>query len=83
MSAGELLFLGYRGIGQGVTISPELQNTIDTVQDWFDNVQKAAQPTIDALAGLWEELKRLGTEFIWQGLVDFYDDFLAPLENGL
>ena len=28
-------------IGQGVTISPELQNTIDTVQDWFDNVQKA------------------------------------------
>ena len=42
-------------------------------------MQKAAQPTIDALAGLWEELKRLGTEFIWQGLVDFYDDFLAPL----
>lgn len=66
-------------IGQGVTISSDLQNTIDTVQNWFDNVQKAAQPTIDALAGLWEELKRLGTEFIWQGLVDFYNDFLAPL----
>lgn len=67
------------GIGEGVTISPDLQNTIDTIQDWFGNVQKAAQPTIDALAGLWEELKRLGTEFIWQGLVDFYNDFLAPL----
>lgn len=66
-------------IGQGVTISSDLQNTIDTIQDWFGNVQKAAQPTIDALAGLWEELKRLGTEFIWQGLVDFYNDFLAPL----
>lgn len=77
---GEISVPSFSGeLGQGVTISSDLQNTIDTVQGWFDDVKKAAQPTIDALAGLWEELKRLGTEFIWQGLVDFYNDFLAPL----
>lgn len=66
-------------LGQGIAISPDLQNTINTVKQWFDDVQKAAQPTVDALAGLWEELKRLGTEFVWTGLTDFYNTFLVPL----
>ena len=65
-------------LGSGVTVSPDLQQTIDTVTGWFQDVQTAAQPTVEALQGLWDELQRLGG-FTWQALGDFYDEFLAPL----
>lgn len=65
-------------LGSGVTVSPDLQQTIDTVTGWFQDVQTAAQPTMEALQSLWDELQRLGG-FTWQALGDFYDEFLAPL----
>lgn len=65
-------------IGSGVTISPDLQSTIDTVQAWFSDVQAAAQPTVEAVGRLWEALQTLGG-FAWDGLQDFYETFLVPL----
>lgn len=66
-------------IGQDVKISPNLQKTIDTIQKWFEDIKKAAKPATDAMTRLWDELKRMGTEFIWPSLVDFYETFLKPL----
>lgn len=65
-------------IGSGISVSPDLQSTIDTVQAWFSDVQAAAQPTVEAVGRLWEALQTLGG-FVWDGLRDFYEVFLVPL----
>lgn len=65
-------------IGTGVTVSKDLQNTIDTIKEFFASVQQAFVPTQKALSGLWVELQRLGG-FAWDGLKDFYNSFLKPI----
>lgn len=44
----------------------------------FESLQKAIQPTIDALGRLWEQLQRVGS-FSGQALIDFYNQFLVPV----
>lgn len=48
------------------------------ILNFFAELQKAVQPSVDALGRLWDELKRVGS-FTGDALKDFYETFLKPL----
>lgn len=65
-------------IGGNVTVSPKMQQAVDFIQGLFEKLKTALEPLNKALQGLWGELQRLGN-FVWKGLVDFYETFLKPV----
>lgn len=65
-------------IGSEVTVSPKVQQAVDFIRGLFENLNKALEPTKQALQGLWAELEKLGG-FTWQALQDFYTNFLQPV----
>lgn len=50
----------------------------DTVKKVFEKINKAIEPVKKALGRLKEQFDRLG-KFAWEGLKDFYNDFLKPI----
>lgn len=65
-------------IGSEVTVSPKAQKAVDFIRELFESLNKALEPTKQALQGLWAELEKLGG-FTWQALQDFYTNFLQPV----
>ena len=62
-----------------VTISPSVEAAAKKVKDILDAIQKAAEPTKEALQRLWNEGLAVLGNFVWTGLKDFLNDFLIPL----
>lgn len=49
------------------------------MEEYFNKIQKAIEPTVTSLKRLWNEgLSKLGA-FTWQALKDFYNGFLVPV----
>lgn len=78
---------GGAGMGSGGALALPTQTvTVETtmgegnakVLEFFQNLQAAIQPTVDALGRLWEVLKMVGG-FTGDALTDFYNTFLVPV----
>jgi len=60
-------------------VSNQVNEIAERIIGWFGRLKTAAQPTLDALSRLWNDvLKPLGL-WKWGALKDFYEDFLKPL----
>lgn len=65
-------------LGAGVTVSPAVQAAADTIKGIFSDLQKAAQPTIEAFQRFTESLEPI-KDFAAKAFEDFYTDYLEPL----
>lgn len=68
--------IDFGALATGETV---LEETDKRFQKIFDGIQKATQPTMDALKRLWDEGLSKAGDFAWTGLKDFYDGFLVPV----
>lgn len=64
-------------IGAGVTVSEDVQKTIDSFRNILSRLQEVAQPTIDALGRLWDNFKPFAAN-VGEGLKWFWDNVLVP-----
>ena len=74
---------GGGGGGGGIVPTPTPEDEATTgfvveLVEWLKKLWDVAEPTRAALGRLWDELKRLAG-FAWQGLKDFYTEFLVPV----
>lgn len=60
------------------SVGAEATEALSPILEFFERLKTALQPTTDALAALWVQLKRIGG-FAGNALVDFYHDFLVPV----
>lgn len=63
---------------QTVTVETTMGEGNAKVLEFFQNLQAAIQPTVDALGRLWDVLKMVGG-FAGDALTDFYNTFLVPV----
>lgn len=73
---------GGSSVGGGLQVveSDPLGDGANKLTEFFMELQKALEPTRQALARLWDQLKLVGT-FTGAALVDFYNNFLKPVGN--
>lgn len=75
--------IDFGGLAEGETVIDKLDSKVaklaERFREFLENLQKAAQPTVEALKRIWNEgLSELGS-FAWGGLKDFYEHFLVPI----
>jgi len=60
-------------------VSNQVSEIAERIIEWFGKLKTAAQPTLNAMSRLWNDvLKPLGL-WKWEALKGFYENFLKPL----
>lgn len=60
-------------------VNSRVNDLAQNIIDWFGRIKQAAQPTLDALKRLWDEVLVPLAGWKWGVLSDFYNDFLKPV----